>query len=270
MVKNAPKGHIKFITSNRNHIENGIIEIEKGIADISYFFHNSEITSIDLTELETEHLRNINGLFYNCKKLKEVDLSEKILKNIVDLPFLFAECDELEKVNLNNTDFSSASTLKGTFFQCNKLKTIELNNTKLNRKLILDRTFYSCDLLTTINLNEVDFGASDELELSLEKTFGNCSELMYVRLPDKPINVKDFIEVFSVCRNINYINLKEMKFSNKTKVDHPFIGTISLKELDMSKCSSSDNIDGKSFFYGLGEGAEVKVTKNFKEKFKFM
>ena len=64
------------------------------------------LSSIDLSNFNTDKLENMNGMFYECEKLNEINLNNFNTKNVTDMDNLFDGCKSLKKSNVITHDFN--------------------------------------------------------------------------------------------------------------------------------------------------------------------
>ena len=78
------------------------LSFEKGVVfpeDSSYLFaYITELTSIDLGNIDMSNVREVGSLFYNCRKLASIDLSKQNFSNVDYGYGLFNGCISLETI----------------------------------------------------------------------------------------------------------------------------------------------------------------------------
>ena len=80
----------------------------------------TSLASIDLSEINTEKLQTMSGIFMNCTSLTSVNLSNLDLR-YVSLSGMFTGCTSLETVDLSNSSIAYAYKM---FESCSNLKKI--------------------------------------------------------------------------------------------------------------------------------------------------
>jgi len=152
-------------------IQNGV----KAGKDISYLFsENEQLTTIDITGLDTSNASNMTGLFNGCKKLEKLDLSNFNTKKTTCYNIMFENCDNLEELDLSGFDFSNASSMMGMFIACDKLKTIDMSSFEIISPVEISGMFSGCTSLRTIYTG----ANADWSELAVGTTpFSSCISL---------------------------------------------------------------------------------------------
>ena len=64
------------------------------------FFDCQNLIDIDLSNFETDNLKNMSNMFYNCSKIEKLDLSNFDTRRVTNMSGLFYGCEELTSLNL--------------------------------------------------------------------------------------------------------------------------------------------------------------------------
>ena len=78
------------------------------------------LTSLDLSNFNTENVQYMSSMFYECKNLTSLDLSNFKTKNVKDMSEMFYECNSLQTIYCNNTWTCALSN--EMFYNCTSLK----------------------------------------------------------------------------------------------------------------------------------------------------
>ena len=100
----------------------GIIENE---SMISYFEGFSEMTSIDLSALDTSEVTNMNGMFSMCSSLTSLDVSNLDTSKVTDMEYMFGWCRSLKSLDVSNFDTSKVTDMFGMFCGCPAWDTVD-------------------------------------------------------------------------------------------------------------------------------------------------
>ena len=103
-------------------------------------------------------------MFEGCSKLKEIKGLNKIITNKVkNMHGMFDECRELEYLDLSNFDTSNVNDMKGMFNDCIKLKEIKgLNKFNTCKVEVMTGMFQFCYCLTNLDLS--NFNTSNTIK----------------------------------------------------------------------------------------------------------
>ena len=96
-------------------------------------------------------LTTVSELFKGCRNLVEIDLSNLESENIKDLNSTFENCENLEIANLSLKNGTNVNSMANSFSGCSNLKEVDLTNLKPKYNISLQFMFKDC-----INLNYVD------------------------------------------------------------------------------------------------------------------
>ena len=165
-------------------------------------------------------VEDCSNMFKDCSNITSIDLSYLNTKNVVDMSNMFKNCNELSYVNLSNLNTEKVTNMSNMFNNCNKLKFIDLP--KLNTENVTDMSnmFSYCSKLKKIN-NISNFNTIKVT--TLESMFKECKNLEKIDLTSFDTNkVKDMSYMFYKCENIRYIHLSNFNIAKTTKIDKMF------------------------------------------------
>lgn len=75
--------------------------------DMSSFWSNCSLESLDLSGVDFTATTNINNLFNASLNLKEVDFTGTNFPNLVYAGYVFRNCKKMEKINMGDFDFTA-------------------------------------------------------------------------------------------------------------------------------------------------------------------
>ena len=61
------------------------------------------LTSLDLSNFNTENVKNMSGMFSRCYNLTSLNLSNFKTENVQNMSYMFYECNSLQTIYCNNT-----------------------------------------------------------------------------------------------------------------------------------------------------------------------
>ena len=97
------------------------------LQDISIMFQNCEkLENINVTNFNTKHVKDMNGIFSGCKGLKKaVNLAKWSTDDVKEMIGMFNNCVLLPEVTLpKNMNLGKVQNASGMFYGCEKLKTL--------------------------------------------------------------------------------------------------------------------------------------------------
>ena len=102
--------------------EDGIIANE---SMISYFEGFRNMTSVDLSSLDTSKVTDISRMFAECYSLTSLDLSSFNTSQVTDMNDMFFYCDGLTSLDLSSFDTSKVTSMYAMFCNCPAWGTVD-------------------------------------------------------------------------------------------------------------------------------------------------
>lgn len=89
-----------------------------------WFSGLSQLTSIDLGNLNTSEVTNMGWMFQGCSNLTSLVLSSLDTGNVTEMSGMFEDCSSLTSLDLSSFDTKSVTSMAYMFNKCSSLKTI--------------------------------------------------------------------------------------------------------------------------------------------------
>ena len=183
-------------------------------------------------------------MFSGCNSLKSIDLSNLDSSKVIDMQYMFKDCTSLKSINLFNLDISQLINIEGIFYGCSSLITIDLSNFDTSKVTNMEAMFYGCSSLISIDLSNFDtskvtdmremfYGCSSLISIDLsnfdtskvifmENMFSECISLISIDISNCDLYYSMFSDISSI-RYINIYNLKNDKIISETfmYIAHP-------------------------------------------------
>ena len=83
---------------------------------------------VGLHYLNTSEVKDMEGMFANCKKLKPLDLSAFDTRNVTNMKFMFSSCSSLTSLDLTSFDTRKVTDMMLMFYECANLTSIYVWN----------------------------------------------------------------------------------------------------------------------------------------------
>lgn len=242
-------------------IDLSIFETRK-LNEMSKMFYGSGITSIDISNFNTENVRSFIDLFNGCRNLTSIKISKIRTYNINNMDNMFKGCSSLIKLDLSYFDTSSLTTMHEMFSGCSKLTSINLSSFKTDKITKLVNTFKDCSKLITLDISNFDTSRVS----MMEGMFSGCENLFYLDISGfNTSKVYTMKNMFNNCSTLTSLDISKFNTSKVSTMEGMFHGCSSLKSLDLSKfntpllnsianmfrgCSSLTSINLSSFSVG--------------------
>lgn len=172
-----------------------------------------------------------SGLFSNLPKLEKIDLTNVDTSNVTNMDLLFAFCSGLREID-GLTDTANVTSMGATFYGCSSLTRIDLSHFNTSKVTCMISMFNGCSSLTKLDLSNFDSSAVDMMDymftgdksltsLNIGKfKLGNASGL------GKAITMKNMLEGLDGLTNFTFnVNDDLNKTGFNTKAIWQEVGT---------------------------------------------
>lgn len=184
--------------------------------DMEAMFMDCEsITSLDLSHFDTTKVEYLSRMFAGCINLTTLDLSNFRTPVVFDLYAMFNSCYSLTSVNISNLDTSIVTDFSAMFAHCTSLTKLDLGNfdTSLGEDFI--SMFYNCSKLKELNISSFNISENTDID----SMFEYCSALETIRLSSLAIfNSNDESLVFDGCDVLKILIQENTSYAN-TRLD---------------------------------------------------
>ena len=269
---------------------NGNYDITIGSNNIIYvnpsstsglFSNLTNVTSIDLSNLNTSGIVGMNGMFENdkvltnivfgdnfntsnatnmtamfnyCVKLTNIDLSSFDTSNVTMMERMFAGCSSLTILDLSNFDTSNVTTMRAMFYRCSSLTDLNLSYLKTPKLVDMRSIFCDCTSLKTLELSNFDTSNV----ISFYETFKNTGLISLDLSNFDTSSATSMCEMFAGSRYIKSLDLASFDTSKVTNMKYMFHGCSSLTDLNLSSFDTSNvtTLEGTFMYYG-GENLDL-------------
>ena len=238
--------------------------------------HKSEITKVVFAPSFAEARPTTCAYWFgSCKKLKNIEGIEFLnTENVKDMRGMFYECICLENLDLSKFDTKKVTNMRNMFYNCQKLKTLDLSNFETDMVTNMESMFYNCILLNTLKLTNKFNTQKVEDMCSM---FNSCKELKTINLSGFDTqNVEDMSKMFNLCKSLESLDLSNFNTLKVTLMDNMFNQCLQLTSLDLSNFDTPKVTDmSNMFFYCTGlktidiSNFNTQAVKDMKSMFRY-
>ena len=218
------------------------------------FLNSKSLTNIDTSGFDTSKVVNMNGMFWGCNNLKNIDVSNFKTSNVTDMNNMFADCSNLTTLDLSNFDTSNVLYMGnpyhysygGMFRNCSSL--VNLNISSFNTSKVKDMSdmFYGCSSLVTLDLSS--FNTSNVT--SMGSMFANCTNLKNLNLSSFDTGrVTNMQSMFDGCSGLKILDLSSFNPHNVTTMILMFSGCTNLETIIFDNFDTSSVTSMQRMFY---------------------
>ena len=218
------------------------------------FYKSTSLKSIDVSGFDTSKVVNMNGMFWGCNNLKNIDVSNFKTSKVTDMNNMFADCSSLTALDLSNFDTSNVLYMGnpyhysygGMFRNCSSL--VNLNISSFNTSKVKDMSdmFYGCYSLVTLDLSS--FNTSNVT--SMGSMFANCTNLKNLNLSSFDTGrVTNMQSMFDGCSGLKILDLSSFNPHNVTTMILMFSGCTNLETIIFDNFDTSSVTSMQQMFY---------------------
>ena len=124
------------------------------------FLDCSQLTSVDLSGLDTSGVTDMSSMFSGCSSLTSIDLSALNMSGVTDMSSMFSGCSGLTNIDMSGLDISNVLNMSALFESCHNLNNIETPKVmKEGQSIELPYEFWDSDKnivteITSVHCNE--------------------------------------------------------------------------------------------------------------------
>lgn len=124
----------------------------ENLTDMSNMFANVKMSTIDLSDLNTVNVTNMNSMFINCDYVKDIRINLLDTTNVTDMSYMFANCDNLTNIAINGLNTNKVTMMKGMFSGLPKISKFDLSSFNLLNVVNMENMFANSTALTEVKM----------------------------------------------------------------------------------------------------------------------
>ena len=206
-------------------------------SSLGLFSNLTNVTSIDLSNMDTSGTTNMSNMFSDNTSLTNITFGDNFnTANVTNMGGMFKNCTILKTIDLSSFDTSNATIFASMFMNCQGLQNLDLKSFNTSNVTSMLSMFYNCSSLTSLDLSSFNTSNVERMETM----FYNCSSLTSLDLSNfNTSKITDMTYMFNRCKSLTSINLSSFDTSNVSSLYDTFAGLTSLKVLDLSSFDTS-------------------------------
>ena len=269
----------------RNKISS--IVVENGVKtgeNAAYIFSGcTNLTSVDLSGLDTSAATNFNYMFQGCSTLKSIDLSGLDTSNVQRMNYLLSGCSNLTDANLKGLVTSGTINMAYMFNGCSALKNLDISDWNTENVTSMSYMFQNCAELADLDVSGWNTGSVT----SMNYMFSGCAALTEVDITGWDVSnvttmtymfngctVLDGVDIsgwntgkltnmsymFQNCKGLSSINMSGMNVGSVTTILYMFNGCTKLASADLSGLTFTKLTDIRYLFNGCSKLTDVDMS----------
>ena len=216
------------------------------MTDMSYmFFACSKLTSLDVTNFNTENVKNMVRMFYNCSTLTSLDVTKFNTGNVTNMRYMFCACSALTSLDVTKFNTGNVTDMGYMFYNCSKLTSLDV--TKFNTAKVTDMSnmFVNCSKLTSLDVTKFNTGNVTDMGYM----FYNCSALTSLDVTNfNTMNVTNMRFMFYGCSSLTSLDVTKFNTEKVTNMNRMFYNCSKLTSLDVTNFNT-ENVTNMSYMF---------------------
>lgn len=214
----------------------------------SYWFHNfTTVTSIDLTNLNTERTTDMGYMFYGCEKLTILDVSSFVTSNVTNMRDMFHRMFEVDRLDVSNFDVRKVTDMSYMFAACADITSIDVSGWHTDSLENVTYMFYDTPLLRYVDISGWDVSKVENFSAMFYNAGIETIDLNGLDMR----NAKNLSSMFSCCYNLKSIDLSGLDLRKVTSFSSMFWRSYNLSEVNLSRISTRSATSMSSMFSNI-------------------
>ena len=244
-----------YMNSNSKEMFHNLTGLE--LLDLSIFdsskvtlmgemFSGLNLSSINLSPLDTSNVTSMYQLFLTMKNLESIDLSPLNTSKVTDMSYMFRGTEKIETIDISPLDTSSVTNMASMFSNMKKLTSIDLSTLDTSNVTNMGGMFEGMTALTSIDLTPLKTSKVTDMK----GMFSGMTGLTSIDItPLNTSNVTNMSGMFNGMTNITNLDLRTFDTSKVTDMYRMFSNMTNLTSVDLSSFNTEKVTNMGGMFY---------------------
>ncbi|MCM1236051.1 MAG: BspA family leucine-rich repeat surface protein, partial [Ruminococcus flavefaciens] len=216
----------------------------QNITDMSGMFIDcSNLVNLDLGNFDTQNVTNMSNMFYGCSSLVNLNLSNFATQNVTNMAHMFAHCISLHNIDLSSFNTQNVTNMSQMFMDCISLGNIDLSG--FDTQNVTDMSYmFGCSGVHSdpSSLRKIDLSSFDTQNVTdMSGMFWHCDSLEHLNVSSFDTrNVMDMSSMFGCCGNLDNLDLSNFNTQSVTDMSYMFAGCSNLTSLTLSSFNTQN------------------------------
>ena len=235
------------------------------VTDMSYMFSGGsadfpmDIKEINVSNFDTSNVTNMQRMFAYCSRLRTLDVSNFDTSKVTNMSAMFSGCN-LTSLDLSSFDTSKVTDMSGMFLWCSILTSLDLSKFDTSKVTNMSEMFSYCSGLTNLDVSKFDTSQV----INMGSMFTGCSSLTSLDVSNFDTSqITNMRSMFSGCRSLTSLDVSNFDTSQITNMRSMFSGCRSLTSLDLRSFDTSKTTDMLAMFYKCSKLTEISVSNKW-------
>ncbi|MCL2004295.1 MAG: BspA family leucine-rich repeat surface protein [Oscillospiraceae bacterium] len=122
-----------------------------------FFFLFRNVTTIDVSKLDTSNTTAMQSMFESTSALTSLDVSSFDTSNVTNMAIMFRNTRSLTSLDLSSFNTSNVTTMNGMFLDARALTSLDLSHFDTSNVTIMTNMFRDTTNLTSLDMSGADF-----------------------------------------------------------------------------------------------------------------
>ena len=205
------------------------------------------LVKVDLSNVNTENVTQMDNMFSNCESLTSLDLSSFDTGNVMQMQYMFCFCKSLTSLDLSSFDTGYVTQMDNMFYGCESLPSLDLSSFDTRNVTHMNNMFFGCESLTSLDLSSFDTRKVSQMI----NMFSGCKSITSLDLTGFDTrDVTNMENMFSDCKSLTSLDLSSFDTRNVTIMNYMFSDCESLTSLDLSSFDTGNVTQMNNMFSG--------------------
>ena len=197
---------------------------------IAYFDGFTNMTSIDLSALDTSEVTNMSYMFAWCTNLINLDVSGFDTSKVVDMSGMFDECNAVSELDVSGFDTSKVTDMSRMFSDCYGFTSLDVSNFDTSQVVNMNCMF-AASSITSLDLSNFDTSKVTDMKIM----FYGCNALINLNISSfDTSNVTDMYAMFQNCEGLTSLDISNFDTSKVTDMRNIFSGCKKFTKITVS------------------------------------
>ncbi len=226
----------------------------------SYTDLQTNLTSLDLSNLNTSKVTTMESMFENLEGLTSLDVSDFNTSNVTNIDYMFYSCSDLTSLNVSGINTSNVTSMKGTFSKLSTLETLDISDLDTSNVTSMYYMFFNDTALKTLTFNKSNFNTAKVTNMYY--MFNNCQALTDLDVSGfDTSNVTNMFYMFNNCQALTKLDVSNFNTAKVTNMRNLFGNCQTLTNLDVSNFNTDKVTDMGYMFYGCTLLTNLNVSE---------
>ena len=156
-------------------------DVIKPVSTAYWFDECRNLTSVDVTNLDTSAVTDMDYMFSDCSSLTSLDVSSFDTSAVTSMDYMFYQCSSLKSLDVSSFNTSAVTSMDSMFQYCRSLTSLDLSSFNTSAVTDMSYMFSDCSSLTSLDVSSFDTSAVT----SMGSMFKQCTALNTLTLGTK-------------------------------------------------------------------------------------